>query len=1076
MRGVPAGYLSMAPDIQRRALAEANEAGYAAVQRYLAAGDAVALLGAGTSAPLYTAQDDLIRQLVHKAASSVGAELTRDQLLTQDRVAEATEAARRSLGLGGYREALREVLRPRIDPVSGRSWTAVQELVCRCNFKGIVSTCFDSGITDARLRVRPDMRGTGFATWQDRPRLEWWLAGGDPAGFELPVLFAHGYCGRPDSVLLTPADFERAYSGGLAQVLERLDSLEHLVWIGFSQAEPAILRYASAWRAAGVQGGVPQHVVILPWDPGQAPDWLALRRLAEQRYSAGVVLYPAPGGDQSALSALLEGLCSIEAASPASPVIMPPDVTTACPAPARRVPIAWEPSPEGAEQFTGRAEELARLTRWAADPGVRLVAVTAWGGAGKTALVTHWALEAGWAESRSEIQGVFAWSFYAFPDASHWASTLLYWAHQQGFGMAMPEDEPAAAVMRLLQRVPLLLVLDGLEVLQEESGGGSPGRLLDGILREVLTTVCQVDSASLVVLTSRFPFADLEAFDGGSARFLDVPAFTAADGAALLAAGGAGWLAEDERVSLVMAVDGHALAIAALAATLRMRISQRQLSRLRASLAGAAGTSARVGLTLRFYGERLGEAERYLLAAVSLFARPIPAEAVLAVARHPSFCGCLDDWTPDRVTAAVRAGFGGLVCVNPDETLSAHPLVRAAFRPLALGAASEAETVLMGRPSTAVSRSDELLQVVELLELLIEADLWRNADELYVRRTDTGAVFQRLPAASLGQRAARAFVGSSARRAACAEQLNGRDFGFYVNSVGFHAMNAGDMDTAREYLSLAASYDRDEGETKGLAISLSNLSKCHRWLGDIDSAAEAVAESGACAERLPMWELRCDFHVQRAELSALTGDHADADAHYMAADVIFLAHDRRRTHLCSAQGAWWADWLVRTGRCEAADVLLSHNKALSAARGEHQNVARCDRVLAMLSTCRGDLHEAYELLTAAMRTFRAGDYLVELAAVLADLAECARQTGLLELGERHAAEAIAIAAPRGLVAAESAAWLLLPAFRPTAASLQHLTAWPLAALRLTWRCGAQSSTDLPGANWMPCAPTPTLTS
>jgi hypothetical protein len=169
-----------------------------------------------------------------------------------------------------------------------------------------------------------------------------------------------------------------------------------------------------------------------------------------------------------------------------------------------------------------------------------------------------------------------------------------------------------------------------------------------------------------------------------------------------------------------------------------------------------------------------------------------------------------------------------------------------------------------------------------------------------------------------------------------------------------------------------------------------------------------------------MWELRCDFHVQRAELSALTGDHADADAHYMAADVIFLAHDRRRTHLCSAQGAWWADWLVRTGRCEAADVLLSHNKALSAAHGEHQNVARCDRVLATLSTCRGDLHEAYELLTAAMRTFRAGDYLVELAAVLADLAECARQTGLLELGERHAAEAIAIAAPRGLVAAESA--------------------------------------------------------
>jgi len=41
-----------------------------------------------------------------------------------------------------------------------------------------------------------------------------------------------------------------------------------------------------------------------------------------------------------------------------------------------------------------------------------------------------------------------------------------------------------------------------------------------------------------VLLTSRFPFADLEGFDGGTARMLEVPAFIPPEGAALLAAGG----------------------------------------------------------------------------------------------------------------------------------------------------------------------------------------------------------------------------------------------------------------------------------------------------------------------------------------------------------------------------------------------------------------------------------------------------------------------------------------------------------------------------------------------------------
>ena len=73
-------------------------------------------------------------------------------------------------------------------------------------------------------------------------------------------------------------------------------------------------------------------------------------------------------------------------------------------------------------------------------------------------------------------------------------------------------------------------------------------------------------------------------------------------------------------------------------------------------------------------------------------------------------------------------------------------------------------------------------------------------------------------------------------------------------------------------------------------------------------------------------------------------------------------------------------------------------------------------------------------LTAAVAVFRDGDHLTELAPTLADLAEYARVSGDLDGAERHAAEAITIAAPRGLVPAHCAALAARARIRATRAA------------------------------------------
>ncbi len=157
MRGdLGASYLSRLPAAHAEELGRVNGPGLEALREYLASGEAVAFLGAGVSAPLHPLWNGLIGELVEAASGR----LTDKQAATCRALASsspeaAVEIVRRSLGPGAYLAVLRRVLRVRTDPESGRSWTPVQELVCRCAFKAVVTTNYDPGIVDARMRVRP---------------------------------------------------------------------------------------------------------------------------------------------------------------------------------------------------------------------------------------------------------------------------------------------------------------------------------------------------------------------------------------------------------------------------------------------------------------------------------------------------------------------------------------------------------------------------------------------------------------------------------------------------------------------------------------------------------------------------------------------------------------------------------------------------------------------------------------------------------------------------------------------------------------------------------------------------------
>ena len=1049
-------------------LSRANEAGFESLRAHLAHGTAVAFLGAGASAPLYPPWQDLISELVDRAADHIdGRQAQTLRAIAASSPDAVVQIVRDGLTEASYRSVLHELFRPRHDPETSRSWTPLQEMIARCNFRGIVTTNYDHGIVAAASLVRPFGTSVAHVTYTNADALDRWRTGDIlSAQDSFSILFAHGHYIEPETIVLATGDYRTAYAGKLTPVLISLLDREHLVWLGFSFSDrhvSALLQEVS--RLSGplfAPNQLPRHIAILPWRAKDRDrnDPSVLRARAAIEFGSELVLYPQFDDDHSALLRLLE-----EAADPVLPPIRSLGQTQTRPT-ERSSEIAWIHGGEAIPSFVGREEELARLHRWAGDGEVRLIGVTAWGGAGKTALVTEWLTNADGIGARKAARGLFAWSFYEVNSAEGWARALLRWAREtfdwqrgsaepgieasEARGQATPAagvygpetrqqwaerlaamtDLPASAetgqaevargevsdrVRALLEDVPLILVLDGLEVLQAGPASSGFGGLLDGPLRAILVSLCRAKHQGLVVLTSRFPFSDLERFDGGAARFLEVPPFTPSEGAVLLEERGGEWLSEADRMDLTRSVHGHALAVDVVAGLLRPRTSDSDVDALRSQLERLAHTDARVSRVLAFYAERLSAEDRFLVGLVSLYQRPVLATTLLTLGGHERFGARLGQWSLSDVEHAARRRLSGLLTWHSGPRVSAHPLVRDAFRPLVLTgetAQLTADVALASLPGgMSTDNADAALLVTELIELLLDADDWEAADRLFTERLGDGDVFFDLPAANLGQRTAAAFV-SESRQATCAQRLPARSR-WYLNDLGAFSVQRGDLSTAERAFQASVAMLPHRSGPLSKSFTLRQLAQIRSHRGQAGQALELATEAANLAQTVS----RQASMISRAMLAWMSheaGETLAADRLFISAGLGRVSAGLKGDQLLAAE-RWWAEFLRLTGRKKTARSIIELNRKTAHENGQVLWAAGAEMILAKLWLEDGELEHAGRALARAASTYLESDNLLYWSEMLPVQSEHRRRSGLLEEAIGLANEALDVAEPRGLV-------------------------------------------------------------
>jgi hypothetical protein len=409
-------------------------------------------------------------------------------------------------------------------------------------------------------------------------------------------------------------------------------------------------------------------------------------------------------------------------------------------APARgevRIVHALQPAPH----FHGREALLQELSAWAADLASpdRVWALVSPGGSGKTAVAERLV-----ASMDPGAANVLVWSFYERPDAD----AFLLECNQLFLGEV---EGPAGGRLERLERGlrdgrPHLVVLDGLERVQEEAGGGRVrGELSDHTLKLLLRALANGLGRARALVTSRFPLVDLEDWSRRGYRDTRLDDLSPEASVAVLR----GWGVVGTEAALAAAgaqVGHHALSVAVIGSYLRSFAAGRIEAVAEFILDAATGEdprAAKLARVLAFYAQRLPDEERELLARLAVFPRGVSMELLAAlVEAGGDVAGLLLNARPRLLGLLNSLEVRGLVFryASPEAfTWTAHPFLRDRFR-LLLGCPLEqvfsvvADALGAGlekSPATKPSEPAELDRYERLIEAIRLAGREEEAFDLY---------------------------------------------------------------------------------------------------------------------------------------------------------------------------------------------------------------------------------------------------------------------------------------------------------------------------------------------------------
>ncbi|MCP4109509.1 MAG: hypothetical protein GY749_28970 [Desulfobacteraceae bacterium] len=587
----------------------------------------------------------------------------------------------------------------------------------------------------------------------------------------------------------------------------------------------------------------------------------------------------------------------------------------------------------GADLF-GRDKYLERLDNAWENPHMNVVSFIAFGGVGKTALVSKWLINIS-SDNYRGAERVYGWSFYSQgaaegrqASADRFIADALRWFGDPKPDEGSPENK-GKRLVSLVRKQRTLLILDGLEPLQYPPGP-QEGRLKDYGLRILLRDLA-MQNPGLCIITTRLKTDDLSNFIGTTVERIDLEHLSPEPGAMLLKHLGIKGTDRELRQA-VEEFDGHALALNLLGtyldAVYNGEIRERDKIERLAFEGKSQGKHAR--WVMESYEKWLettqeGRQGLNILRIMGLFDRPAERGAIQAVRAEPEIEGLTNDLDISHVQwqFAVQNLRDLRLIAKKNEScpdiLDCHPLVREHFgekvRENNPEAWKEAHSRLYEYYKNLPEK--ELPDTLEEMEPLFAAvahgcmsGRYEDSLDTYWRRISRE--FEAYSIKKLGAYSTNLAVISNFFEipwSQPASELTNEDKAAVLSWAGFHLWPLGRLREAIESMKAGLDAYAAQKNWEYMAITASNLSGIYLVLGELKQAMSWAKQSVDYADRSEEWKWKIVCRVTLADALHQIGNFLRADSLFRESEAM---HKKRglTSYLFSFEGIHFCDLLL----------------------------------------------------------------------------------------------------------------------------------------------------------------------
>ncbi|PPK74875.1 ATP/maltotriose-dependent transcriptional regulator MalT [Methylobacter tundripaludum] len=665
--------------------------------------------------------------------------------------------------------------------------------------------------------------------------------------------------------------------------------------------------------------------------------------------------------------------------------------------------------PEPTTALIGRKTELKQLTEAFKNPNKRLAIIVAAGGIGKSALTDEWLRQIE-AQNYYGKTRVFGWSVYSqgshntFADSQPFFSAVFEFLNKHRpkddqIEIPKEEIEKAPVLVRCLQQMPCLLILDGLEPLQNpENLQAMSGELKDSALKEFIACFRRTAGESFVLLSSRQPLVELKKWQAEHYLSLDLKTLPHDDGADLLQALGVTGKAAERQV-ISKDLNGHALSLVLMGHLLsEHHQGDCRYAKELPPLTSAHGDSdaekdSRHALRLLDYYDSLqDEASRCFLQLLGLFDRSMNAaeKAILiANSNHAEPLRALTDSEWKKVEQRLEKSgvlFGKKGSFERLEW-DTHPIIRAyfgeKFKENYPEAFKQAHWGLFDYYQKLPEKEfpDNLDEMQPLYRAVVHGCLagkYQQALEnvFYPRiwRSDESYSVHKLGAYSQDITALAAFFPSGWDKPVQSEPVQQA---FMLSAVSFRLMSLGRLQEAIEAREIGIKLSEKLGNWKTASIANHNLVELYLSLGQLSLAHIAAQQAMKYAQRSEGTSEQMKSQCYLATVLHRCGHLSEAYQHFQKAEE--LDQSLGYHYLSSLGGFWYCILLSDTAHDKTSlqaveerayyslDIFFSKNHLVSIAL-DFLTVASVGAALKQFPQAENIFQQAIQRIEKAGRT------------------------------------------------------------------------------------------------------------